>query len=261
MKTISIINRKGGTGKTATAHALGSRLAQVGSKVLFIDLDDQCNLSNNCGINQEPELTAYEVLMGECDINEAIISSGNVDILPASTSLALINAVMLDKDEAGKDVIIRLPANLLKEAIAKLDKKYDFIIIDSPATLGARSMFALTASNGVIIPLEAEPASLQGVAILNDLIENVRASYNSDLKIYGLLLTRYSQRNILTRDLTETAQECADVLRAPLFNTRIRECVSIKEARLVQQDIFTYAPKSNASADYNNFIIELLREV
>lgn len=258
MKTISIINRKGGTGKTATAHALGSRLAQVGSKVLFIDLDDQRNLSTTCGINQEPDLTAYEVLMGECDINEAIISNGITDILPASASLASINKVMVDEN----DNITRLPIDLLKLNINKINKKYDFIIIDVPATVGVRSLFALTASNGVIIPLEADKASLEGVEMLNDLIIQVRESrLNSDLKIYGLLLTRYSQRNILTRELTETIKAYAGNIGAPLFNTRIRECISIKEARLVQQDIFTYAPKSNACADYNNFIIELLKEV
>lgn len=257
MKVISIINRKGGTGKTATAHALGSKLAQVGSKVLFIDLDDQGNLSYCCGITQEQELTAYEVIMGECDINDAILSVGDIDILPSSLSLSRVNAIMLNNDNEP----YKLPADLLKSAIDKIKKKYDYIIIDVPATLGIRSMFALTSSDGIVIPLEADASSLQGATVLTNLIDQVKASHNPDLKIYGLLLTRYSQRNVLSRDLTEIAQKYADSIGAPLFNTRIRECVAIKEARLMKQDIFTYAPKSNASADYNNFVIELLKEV
>lgn len=246
MEIITIINRKGGTGKTATAHAIGAGLAHAGAKVLFIDLDDQSNLSFICGIAAEPARTIYNVLNGSCDINDAIINAGNVDILPASQQL-------IDTAKQG--------ASVLKDAVKKIRREYDYVIIDTPATTGARTIYALTASNGVIIPLEADISSLQGVTMLHDLINAVRESYNPDLKIYGLLLTRYSNRAILSRDMADNIKEYADNINVRLFDTRIRECIAIKEARAMQQDIFTYAPASNASADYSSFIIEMLKEV
>ena len=243
MEIVAIVNRKGGVGKTATAQALGAGLARKKKKVLYIDLDSQTNLSY--GLGADPEgLSSMDVLTGEATAAEAIQHTPQGDVIAGSEALAGADAAI---DGTGKDY-------RLKEAIDGL--QYDYIIIDTPAQLGTLTVNALTAANSVVIPVQAEVYSLQGIGQLSTTIEAVKKYCNRDLYIRGILITRYNGRAVISKDMQSNLKDAAEQLKTKLYSTPIRECVSIKEAQAIQQDIYTYAPRSNAAKDYEAFIKE-----
>lgn len=247
METIAVVNRRGGVGKTATAHAIGAGLARKGYKTLFVDLDSQCNLTFDVGGNPAP-LTSMEVLSGTATAQEAIQHTKGGDIIPASPSLAVADTTITG---TGKEY-------RLKEALAGLD--YDYIIIDTPPALGVLTVNALTASNSAIIPAQAEVHSIQGIGLLYEVIRAVQKYTNPALTIKGILITRYNGRAILSRDMKSNLEATAKELGTKVFTTPIRECTAIKEAQATQSDIYSYAPKSNATADYTALLNELEKE-
>ena len=171
-------------------------------------------------------------------------------MLPASSSLYNADTTITNVGKEYK----------LKEAIQPLLKSYDYIIIDTPPALGILTVNALTACTKVIIPAQADVYSLQGISTLSNTINAVKQYCNKDLKISGILLTRYNPRVILARDIaTMIENTTAKDLGTKIFKTSIRECIAIKEAQAQNQDIYTYAPKSNASTDYKNLVNELLK--
>jgi chromosome partitioning protein len=246
-QTITIANRRGGVGKTATAHALGAGLLRRGYRVLFVDLDSQCNLSYDLGI-EEPEASSLDVLEGSIEASEAILQTPKGDLLPASPALATSDTVI---DGARKEY-------RLKDALQSIARKYDYIIIDTPPALGVLTVNALTASTKVVIPAQAEVHSLQGVEQLYKTINTVKHYTNRKLTVEGVLLTRYVARSIISQDMRSNFEELASVIGSKVFSTPIRECTAIKEAQATQTSIFDYAPKSNASKDYKAFIDEFL---
>lgn len=248
MDIITIANQKGGVGKSTTAASLGAGLKMLGNTVLFIDLDPQVNLTTALGADVN-NLTVYDVLKTK-DINEAIQTVEDKDIISGDRMLS--NA----------DIEFNLPGReyKLQKALKNLKKQYDYIIIDTPPALGMLTVNALTASDYVIIPAEADVSSIQGVSQLNDTIEAVKEFCNSNLKIAGILLTRFS-KTILSRDLAETFKDIAQNMGTTVFETPIRECIAIKEAKTQQNDIFAYAPKSNAALDYMALTKDFLKEV
>lgn len=246
MEVVAIVNRKGGVGKTATAQALGAGLLRKKKKVLYIDLDSQTNLTYGLGASVSG-LTSMEVLTGEATAQEAIQKTAQGDIIAGTEALAGADAII---DGTGKEY-------RLKEAIDGL--QYDYIIIDTPAQLGTLTVNALTASNSVIIPVQAEIYSLQGIGQLNKAIEAVKKYCNKDLSIRGILITRYNGRAVISKDMQANLQEAAEQLNTRLYSTPIRECVSIKEAQASQTDIYSYAPRSNAAKDYEAFIKEFTK--
>ena len=246
MEIVSIVNRKGGVGKTATAQALGAGLIKKGRSVLFIDLDSQANLSYALGADPgKPGI--MEVLTGEATASDAIQKTEQGELIPGTEALAAADTVI---DGTGKEY-------RLKEALESLN--YDYIVIDTPAQLGTITVNALTAANYAIIPVQAEIYSLQGIGRINEAVSVVKKYCNKDLYIKGILLTRYNSRAVLSRDMLSNLEEAAMQLKTKVFKTPIRECISVKEAQAVQQDIFTYAPKSNAAEDYSEFIKEFLK--
>ena len=248
MQTIAIINRKGGVAKTSTAHALGAGLIKRGKKVLFVDLDSQTNLSHALAADMTAP-DSMQLLTKETSAAEAIQHAPGGDIIAGSESLATADAKI---NTTGKEY-------RLKEAISGL--KYDYIIIDTPAALGTLTINALTAANKIIIPVQAELYSLQGIGQLIDAIDPVKTYCNPSLTIDGILLTRFYGRAVISRDMQENLAEVAKKLHTRLYKTAIRECISIKEAQASQQDIFSYAPRSNAAKDYDDFIKEFLKGV
>lgn len=249
MEVITITNRKGGVGKTASTHALGAGLARRGYKVLYIDLDSQCNLTYDLGANPAP-LTSMEVLSGTATAQEAIQSTQGGDIIPASPNLATAEAVIIG---TGKEY-------RLKEALEPLQGIYDYIVIDTPTILGVLTINALTACNSAIIPVQPEVHSLQGIGLLYETLTAVKKYTNPALTIKGILITRYNGRAILSKDMRSNLEDIAKELGTKVFSTPIRECTAVKEAEASQKDIYSYAPRSNATKDYTALIDEILEE-
>ena len=246
---IAICNQKGGVGKSTTANALGAGLHARGFKVLYIDMDAQGNLSHSLNALQRP-LTTLEVLTETATAAEAICKTRQGDILPSSAALAGADIILKDTGREYR----------LKEALEPILEVYDYCLIDCPPALGILTINALTASDSVIIPSQADIYSLQGIGQLMQTIDTVQRYTNSKLAVKGLLITRYNGRSILTRDLSTALEKTAESLKTRLYKSKIRECIAIKEAQARQTDIFSYAPRSNAAADYAAFIEEVIGE-
>lgn len=245
MRTIAIYNRKGGVGKTATAHAIGAGLSLRGYKTLFIDLDPQANLTYELGADEEAPITSMEVLGGEATAEDAIQHTEGGDIIAGSEYLT----------EADKDIE---GAYRLRDALESIAGNYDYCIIDTPPALGIIAINALTASQSIIIPAGAGAHSLKGLKRLNETIEIIREHTNPELKVEGILVTLYRGGTTLAKDMRINLEEMAEQLNTKVFSTPIRENVDIAEAQTMQRDIFSYSPKSNGARDYNALIDELL---
>lgn len=245
---ISVINQKGGVGKSTTALALLAGLKARNYKVLGIDLDAQQNLTYATGASPNGT-TALGVLTSEAPIQSAIQLTAQGDIIPASKRINELENLI---EEIGK-------AYRLKEVLEPVKDLYDYIIIDTPPALSLLTTNALTASDGAIIPAQADIFSLQAIENIASTIEAVKKYTNANLTIKGILLTRYSDRTILSRNVAEMANNTANRLQTKVFNTTIREAVAIREAQIMKQSIFDYAPNSKVAEDYNAFIDELLK--
>lgn len=249
MKTYAIINQKGGVGKSTTALAIGAELKTNDFSVLYIDLDAQGNLSytlgattqgyNAMGVLQRPETAAQEIQKTACG-----------DIIASSPALVGADTILT---ETGKEY-------RLKEALEALNTNYDYCIIDTPPALGILTINALTACNGAIIPAQADIYSLQGISQLGNTLQTVKKYCNPSLAVLGIVLTRYSTRSVIGREVTELIENVAKELGTKLYKTKIRECTALKEAQAIKQNIFNYAPKSNAAADYSALVAEILEE-
>lgn len=248
MRTIAIINQKGGVGKSTTALAVGAGLTLKGFSVLFIDLDAQGNLSYSLGASTQG-YNAMGVLQNPETIKEQIQHTGQADIIASSPALAGADTLIT---ETGKEY-------RLKEALERIKASYDYCIIDTPPALGILTVNALTACKGAIIPAQADIYSLQGITQLNSTIETIKKYCNSSLTVMGIVLTRFNSRAIITKEVTELIEQTAQSLNTKVFNAKIRECTAIKEAQAVKENILTYAPRSNATADYTALIEEILK--
>lgn len=252
MKTIAIMNRKGGTGKTTTAYNLAAYLQAAGKKVLLIDLDSQRNLTYITGMT-EHELTAANALgidQPQATVHQATGSAdGGIDVLAAAQSLALADRVLQGVGSEYK----------LREALEPVKSTYDYCVLDTPPQLGSITANALTAADGIIVTCTPDILSVQGMGQLKTMVDSVKKYSNKQLRISGILITRY-QRSNLSKTIREQMNEIAEVMQAKLYNTVIRECTAIREAQLNQQDIYKYAPRSNAAKDYAAFCKEFLEE-
>ena len=249
MEIITVANQKGGVGKSTTVHALGRGLSLQGRSVLFVDLDPQGNLSYSMQAARS-NATAYELITGRATVADTIQHAPQGDLIPASP---LLSGADIELHRVGKEY-------RLKEAIQPIRGAYDFILIDTPPALGILTINALAASNSVIVTAQADIFSLQGIGQLSATIDAVRTYCNHDLIIKGILLTRHSSRAVLSRDLTEMITDTAAQLNTTVYKTVIRECIALKEAQASRQDIFSYAPRSNAATDYAAFVKEATGE-
>lgn len=245
MKVITISNQKGGVAKTTTAAALWAGLNMRGYKTLAIDLDPQRNLSD--GVGADESKTAFGVLTGELTATEAIQSVGGYDIIAGTTMLAAADNVLT---ETGKEC-------RLKEAIEPLKEKYHYCIIDTPPALGVLTVNALTAADSVIVPVQADLYSINGLTKLYMTVEAVRKYFNPGLTIEGVLLTRYKPRASMSKEVMSILKNSADTLNTKVFNTTIRESIKTAEAQAQQQSIIQAFPKSTAAEDYNELIDEI----
>ena len=243
-----VINQKGGVGKTTTAHALSTGLIKKGFKVLVVDTDPQGNISHTMQADTVGK-GLYEAMKEEFPAIELIQHTPQGDILP---STLLLTAADMEFVSTGREYI-------LETVLETVKNNYDYIVIDSPLQLGILTINALVVSDDVIIPMTADIYSLQGLNQLYSTINRVRKFCKKNIVIAGLLLTRYSDRTILSRELKESISAKAGEFDSRLYDTIIRESVSIREAQTSRQSIFDYAPKSNPAIDYADFITEYLK--
>lgn len=247
-KVISISNQKGGVGKTTTTGAIAAGFRQKGYKVLCVDLDPQSNLSFSSGAETEDCPTIYEILKGEAKITFSIQKVPSFDII---SSNILLSGIELEFTQTGREF-------LLKEALGLVKDKYDYIFIDTPPALSILTVNAFTASDYIVIPMLADIFSLQGIAQLSETIERVKKYCNPNLKVEGIVLTKFNQRTILSREIKGTAELIAEQLNTSIFKSTIRSSVTIMEAQTNQQDIFRYSPKNAATLDYMDLVNELI---
>ncbi|MFG6352355.1 MAG: AAA family ATPase, partial [Oscillospiraceae bacterium] len=208
---ITVTNQKGGVGKTTTAAALVCGLHQRGAKVLGVDLDPQGNLGFNLGLDIGTGSTVFDVFKGTCPIEAAIQSTEYGDVLPSDIMLS------------AAEVEFTMPRRefLLSDFLTGVRSRYDFIIIDTPPALNVLTVNAYVASDGLIVPMEAEVLSLVGITQLQETIETVRATFNPHLKVLGILINKYNGRLTLSKDILELAQEVAEQLDSQVFQAKI----------------------------------------
>jgi chromosome partitioning protein len=244
-KVISLSNHKGGVGKTTSTINIGAGLNRLKKKVLLIDLDPQANLSQSLGII-EPERTIYGALKGEYKLEPLEILKG-LDLIPSTLDLS--GAEIELSGEAGREYI-------LKELIDPLRGSYDYILIDSPPSLGLLTINAFTASDEVYIPLQAQYLALQGLTKLMEVIAKIKSRLNKDLKVGGVFVTQYDNRKVLNRNVVETIKTH---YKDQVFKTAIRDNIALAEAPTQGLDIFRYNPKSYGAEDYLSLCKEILK--
>ncbi len=244
---ITVTNQKGGVGKTTTTAALLASLSNRGASVLGIDLDPQGSLGFSLGLDIEKGYTIYDVFKGDVDPNEAIVSCETCDILPSNI---LLSASELEFNKPGREF-------MLKTAISKINKHYDFIIIDTPPSLNVLTVNAYVATDKLIIPMVPEILSLLGVSQIKETIESVKSYYNSKLEVSGVLLNKFSSRLNLNREVLELAEQISVALDTKVFETKIRSGVAAAAAPAHGVSIIDYSPASKPALDFENLCDEI----
>lgn len=260
MKTIAISNQKGGVAKSTTAAAMAAALQRKGFRVLVVDADPQGNLSDSAGAElmriengrQVYPPTTNEVMKKEVRAEDAIQRLSAFDLIPANIMLAAIEHAFTGSSRDYK----------LKEALEPVKEEYDYVLIDTPPSLGVLTANALTASDEIIVPTNTGYFATVGIQQLFDTIEDNRKYSNPNIKVAGILLTRYNPRTIIGQDLKSLTEEIARHGGAPVFKTYIRSSVVVEEAQANKQDIFSYTEKNRVSPaiaeDYMAFVEEYL---
>ena len=233
--TIAVCNHKGGVGKTTTAISIGAALARSRKRVLLVDLDAQADLTGSLHIEDTTQ-NVYAIMQGAEP--KPIHHAEGFDVIPAVLDLA--TAEMEFSGTMGRE-------HLLKEALQPLHGQYDYIIIDTPPSLGLLPINAFTAADCVIIPIQAEFLALRGLAKLQEVLQSVKKRLNPQLYILGVVVTMYDGRLTLHKQVVEYLQQ---QFGAAVFDTPVRINVSLAEAPAAYETILTYAPKSTGAADY-----------
>lgn len=247
-KTIAIGNQKGGVGKTTTTVNLGAALANLGKKVLIIDSDSQGNATSGLGVERSTQdASLYEVLVNQVKIQDVIVqtSQENLEIVPSNIQLAAAELELVN---------IENRESRMKEAIAPIRHNYDYILIDCPPSLGQLSINAFTASDTILIPVQAEYYALEGLTQLLNTIRLVQKTYNRQFRIEGVLITMLDARTNLGFEVME---EVRKYFHEKVYNTVIPRNIRLSEAPSFGQSVIEYDPKSRGAEMY----IELAKEV
>ena len=234
MRVLTIANQKGGIAKTTTTTNIAAGLHRAGKKVLLVDLDTQGDLSYNVGA-KEPRKSLAQVVNGATDIHEAIQHTpSGLDLIPADMDL------------------MELEAKITAFDFSKLD--YDYILLDCPPNMAGNTVAAIIASDGVIVPTTADYYGYKSVRAIAESLQTLLRPLN------GIVITRYTGRMIISKQLTEDIEKLATDLGTKVYNSRIRECVAVRESQLMQQDIFSYDEKATAAQDYLSLVQEIMQE-
>lgn len=248
MRVFSVSSQKGGTGKTSTVAALATMATARGLKTLCIDLDPQGSLT--AILRGKPaEGNSYQLLKGKRVSPQTNEDMGTF-IIPAALELAGLDAELANKP--GRD-------NYLKNALGAYEGKFDLVFLDTAPSLGTVLINSLTAATDTIIPVQADLFAAQSLFQLKETIDQVRQFCNPDLKVTGVLFTRYSSRTTLARNMLENTVNLAEnTLGLHCFAHQIREGVALKEAQTLGIPLFRYAPKSNPAVDYMAVLDEII---
>lgn len=249
-RIIAIANQKGGVGKTTTAINLSACLAESEKKVLAIDLDPQGNTTSGLGVNKnEQENTTYEILIGQCSVEECIIKEviPNLDILPSNINLsgAEIELIGIGKKEF-----------ILKEEIDRIRDQYDFIIIDCPPSLNMLTVNAMTTADTVLVPIQCEYYALEGLSQLIHTINLVKQRLNPELELEGVVFTMYDARTNLSLQVVENVKNS---LKNTVYKTIIPRNVRLAEAPSHGMPITLYDPKSAGTESYRLLAEEVIQ--
>lgn len=247
---VAIVNQKGGVGKSTTAVNLSAALGKLGRSVLIADLDPQGNSTSGYGVNKKGlTRTAYRVLMGECRASEAILPTrfANADILPADSALYGAEVEMVELENR---------TMMLRKSLTEVRDRYDFIFFDCPPSLGLITLNALTAADSILVPLQCEFYSLEGLTQLMDTVRLVKQRYNPDLDIFGLLFTMFDGRlNLTSQVVREVKRHFSD----RVFRTQVPRNVRISEAPSFGEPVVYYDRTSKGAEAYMKLAEEILK--
>ncbi len=241
---IAIVNQKGGTGKTTTAVNLGRAIADMGKRVLLLDLDPQGSLSYYLGANSNV-WTISDVILGDISLNNAIIQRENLEIIPADISLADLEVSLAGYPQ--REYIIK---KLLLQAT-----QYDYILMDCSPSLSVMTINALTAAKYIIVPLQMEVLSIHGLELMLETVERIKKNLNPTLEIMGILPLMYDRKRRITQEVLAHIVKTYSFLY--MFDTLIRMDVKLVEAPSYGKSVFSYAPDANGAQDY----MKLAKEV
>jgi chromosome partitioning protein len=252
--TLAVANQKGGVAKTTSVASIGAALAELGQKVLLVDLDPQACLTFSLGIDPEDlDISIHHVLTKGTDPREVIITcEDGVDLLPATIELARAEADLLTR--TGREHVLRT----MMEDLAAAELDYDWVLLDCPPSLGVLTVAALTAAAGVLIPLQCETLSHRGVGQLLDTVHDVRRFTNRDLAVWGVLPTLYDGRTNHARTVLETI---ADTYELDVIEPPIPKTIRFAEAPAAGQSILQTARRSKGAEAYREVAANLLRRV
>lgn len=254
-KVIALVNQKGGVGKTTTSINLAASLGSYKKRVLLVDLDPQGNATTGLGVEKSDyDKSMYELLKGDVDITEVMIKTKfkNLSIIPATINLAGVDFELIEKHNQDSSFI---KGNQLKDQLAKVDERFDYVIIDCPPSLGILTTNALTAANSVIIPIQCEFFALEGVMQLLNTIMLAQKNINPTLGIEGVLLTMLDCRTNLGLEVVE---DIKSYFKESVYDTIIPRLIKIAEAPSHGKPIIEYAPQSVGAEAYRNLAKEVI---
>jgi chromosome partitioning protein len=254
-RVIAICNQKGGCGKTTTVINVAAGLAALGQKVLVVDLDSQCNATTGLGIAIETiERSSFDLLMEpKAEVLEEVIletSYENLHVAPGSIELSEFESRAAS--EIGRE-------NRLKKVVQLLSGHYDFVLIDTPPSLGLLSVNALNSASEVHIALQAHPFAFDGLHLLMETIGLVREELNPRLAVTGVVVTMYDNRTRISREIAEKAQALTE-LEGKLFQTVIRQNIKLTEATKMRMPVRNYDPTCTGTVDYSALCLEICQQ-